>query len=91
MRSEPNDATVRRYAELVRTFLGDNKPEEQFVKAFLEEWRTDRDAGVTTGAIVDALMTAVDAYRPDPTEPWELGSDELRREAAAALAQLTTP
>jgi hypothetical protein len=63
----------------------------EFVDEFLRAWRADRDAGLTTGAVIDALMTAADCYLEHRSgeSPWQIDGEQLRVEAQAALDTLS--
>jgi hypothetical protein len=81
----------RRYADLFRRFLGREVGANEFVDAFLDMWKRDRDTGVTTGGVVDQVMTGADCYHPTPDQAsaFEVGEEQLRAEVSTALARLT--
>lgn len=85
--------TIDRYALLFTSYLDGRLTDEQFTADFLDEWKRDRDGGVTTGEVIDGIMIAVDCFWPDPlpNDPLAIGVDELRREVADALVKLRAP
>ena len=77
---------------MVTRYVRGDLSHDAFVDEFLRSWRSDRDARLVTGDVIDALMTGTDCYRADvePDSPWEIGGDQLLDEAKAALAKLTS-
>ena len=95
--SRADDGKAGRYSSLFGQFLDRTIDVEAFVHRFLELWRADQDAGKflelrradrDAGKVVDQVMTSVDCYRADPSQPGDIGEDELRRGVRAAQSKL---
>lgn len=81
-------AATERYLRLLRSFVGREIDAPTFQERFLDWWKEDRDSGVTTGQVLDDLMTGVDCYDENPDVLYRIDAEQLRVEASEALRHL---
>ncbi len=78
-----------RYVPLLEAFVSAEMDAQEFHDLFLRRWKEDRDAGIATGTVIDSLMTGVDCFDAAGSDgPWRIDAEQLRAEAAEALAML---
>jgi hypothetical protein len=81
------------YKALVRAFLDEQIPVEEFEARYLSAFKSETEVmDEPVYRILDTLFSAVDAYwiecMPGEETAFLISEDQLRREAAKALAEL---
>lgn len=72
------------YKQLIDNYLQGNSRPDEFIDAFSNKWRTDRDKKVQYDPkfqrIIDRIFTSCDCYSDDPQGSIEISEQELKNE-----------
>ena len=82
------------YKPILAAYLGNGLTVDEYITAFMEQWKRDRDAAwgkplpeesprqEQFHEMMNRLFTSCDCYdeHPDPESAWEISEEELRQE-----------
>lgn len=74
------------YKNIINDYLTGQNDVAQFVRRFMDQWRTDRDAGTRKDPIfqrlLDRIFTSCDCYSDQPESEFEIDGQTLKQEVS---------
>ena len=80
------------YKPILAAYLGNRLTVNEYITAFMEQWKRDRDEAWSKPLrkeslrqeqfheLMNRLFTSGDCYEEHPTAPWEISEEEVRQE-----------